>query len=81
LVPVPILCLGGHARDDPSADLLAYPNWGRTLAYRPRVGDRYGSPLMKGWILVAPEGLKTTRQLGTWVTSGVRLASSLPPRG
>src|SRR5947207_15536879 len=45
-----------------------------------RLFDMTGRP-MKGWILVAPEGLKTKRQLGAWVARGVQFASSLPPKG
>jgi TfoX/Sxy family transcriptional regulator of competence genes len=36
---------------------------------------------MTGWILVAPEGLRTKRQLGPWVRRGTALAASLPPKG
>lgn len=36
---------------------------------------------MKGWILVAPEGVKTKRQLGTWVARGVGFAKTLAPKG
>ena len=35
---------------------------------------------MTGWILVAPEGVKTKRQLGPWVQRGVAFATSLPPK-
>jgi TfoX/Sxy family transcriptional regulator of competence genes len=34
-----------------------------------------------GWIRVAPEGLRTKRQLGPWVRRGVEFARSLPPKG
>src|SRR5215208_7284773 len=40
--------------------------------------DMRGRP-MKGWILVAPEGFRTARQLGPWVRRGVALARELPP--
>jgi hypothetical protein len=36
---------------------------------------------MRGWILVALEGVKTKRQLGAWVSRGVQFARSLPPKG
>jgi hypothetical protein len=36
---------------------------------------------MRGWILVAPEGLKTKRQLGAWVRQGASFARTLPPKG
>ena|SRR5437868_15136747 len=35
---------------------------------------------MKGWILVEPEGLKTDKDLSTWVDTGVKYAASLPPK-
>jgi TfoX/Sxy family transcriptional regulator of competence genes len=40
-----------------------------------------GSRPMKGWILVAPEGVRTKRDLGAWVRRGVAFAGSLPPKG
>src|SRR5215207_108392 len=42
-----------------------------------RLFDLTGRP-MKGWILVAPEGVKTKRGLGTWVARGVDSAGTLP---
>jgi TfoX/Sxy family transcriptional regulator of competence genes len=36
---------------------------------------------MDGWVRVAPEGLKTKRQLQSWVQRGVSYARSLPPKG
>jgi len=44
-----------------------------------RLFDMTGRP-MKGWILVAPEGVRTKRQLGAWVRRGVGFARSLPPK-
>jgi hypothetical protein len=35
---------------------------------------------MDGWVRVAPEGVKTKRQLQTWVQRGVSYARSLPPK-
>jgi TfoX/Sxy family transcriptional regulator of competence genes len=35
----------------------------------------------KGWIRVDPEGLKTKRQLASWVRKGVEFARALPPKG
>jgi hypothetical protein len=35
---------------------------------------------MDGWVRVAPEGVKTKRQLQTWVQRGVTYARSLPPK-
>jgi TfoX/Sxy family transcriptional regulator of competence genes len=34
----------------------------------------------KGWVKVAPEGLRTQRQLAPWVKRGVAFAQSLPPK-
>ena len=45
-----------------------------------RLFDMTGRP-MRGWILVAPEGFKTKRQLGGWVDRGVRFAHTLPAKG
>lgn len=33
------------------------------------------------WLLVTPVGVRTERQLRTWVTRGVATALSLPPKG
>lgn len=35
---------------------------------------------MDGWLRVDPEGLKTKRQLDSWVAKGVAYARSLPPK-
>lgn len=35
-----------------------------------------GQP-MKGWLLIEAEGVKTTRQLSTWIKEGVKFASTL----
>jgi TfoX-like protein len=34
----------------------------------------------RGWLLVAADGLKTKRQLQSWVTRGVAYAKSLKPK-
>lgn len=39
-----------------------------------------GGRLMDGWVVVGSEGLKTRRQLTTWVDRGVRFADSLTPK-
>lgn len=41
--------------------------------------DFTGKP-MKGFIYVAPEGVRTDRKLKDWVSQGVAFASSLPPK-
>jgi TfoX/Sxy family transcriptional regulator of competence genes len=35
---------------------------------------------MEGWIIVAPEGLRTKRQLASWVTRSLAYVKSLPPK-
>jgi hypothetical protein len=37
--------------------------------------------LLKGWVLVAPEGVGHKRQLGAWVARGMRIARTIPPKG
>jgi TfoX/Sxy family transcriptional regulator of competence genes len=39
-----------------------------------------GGRTMDGWITVAPDGLKTKRQLSAWVTRGIAFARTLPPK-
>lgn len=39
-----------------------------------------GGRSMRGWLRVAPEQLRTKRQLATWVGRGVAYARSLPPK-
>jgi TfoX/Sxy family transcriptional regulator of competence genes len=36
---------------------------------------------MQGWLRVAPEHIRTKRQLAKWVQLGTTYASSLPPKG
>jgi hypothetical protein len=45
-----------------------------------RVFDMTGRP-MRGWILVAPEGIGGDGELAAWVRRGVDFARSLPPKG
>jgi TfoX/Sxy family transcriptional regulator of competence genes len=45
-----------------------------------RLFDMTGRP-MKGWILVAPEGVQTEDELAPWVERGVRFARTLPAKG
>ena len=44
-----------------------------------RLFDMTGRP-MNGWILVAPEGVKTKRQLDAWVKRGTGFARTLPAK-
>ncbi len=39
-----------------------------------------GGRTMDGWIIVAPEGLKTKRELAGWVKRSVAFVRSLPPK-
>ena len=41
--------------------------------------DMTGRP-MKGWLVVEPDGIKTAKQLGTWVKLGVEFAMTLPAK-
>ena len=41
--------------------------------------DITGRP-MKGWLLVEPDGCKTSKQLSTWVKEGIEFALTLPPK-
>jgi TfoX/Sxy family transcriptional regulator of competence genes len=45
-----------------------------------RLFDMGGRP-MKGWIIVARDGVKTKRQLAPWVMRGVDFARTLPAKG
>jgi TfoX/Sxy family transcriptional regulator of competence genes len=48
---------------------------------RPHVAlMKMGGRTMDGWITVAPEGLKTRRQLAGWVKCGITFAKGLPPK-
>ena len=78
--------LGGHmavaasgkgglmARVDPADTdaLLAEPG-GEPFEMRGRPVD--------GWLRVAPEGVASDAELGTWVQRGLAYARSLPPKG
>ena len=41
--------------------------------------DLTGGP-MKGWLVVGAKGVKTEKQLSTWVKEGVEFALTLPPK-
>jgi TfoX/Sxy family transcriptional regulator of competence genes len=58
------------------------PDESDALAGKPHaeVAVMRGRP-MAGWLRIAPEGLKTKRQLERWVQRGVGYAKSLPPKG
>jgi len=44
-----------------------------------RVFDMSGRP-MKGWLLIAPEGIARDKDLRAWVDRGVAFAGSLPAK-
>ena len=41
--------------------------------------DMTGRP-MKGWLVVEADGVKTDKQLSTWIKQGIEFASTLPPK-
>ncbi|HVS29671.1 MAG TPA: TfoX/Sxy family protein [Solirubrobacteraceae bacterium] len=48
---------------------------------RPHVAlMQMGGRTMDGWITIAPEGLKTKRELAGWVKRGISFAKTLPPK-
>ena len=48
---------------------------------RPHVAlMKMGGRTMDGWITVAPEGLKTKRELAAWVKRSVAFVKTLPPK-
>ena len=52
------------------------------LQARPSVGPmEMGGRTMDGWLRVAPDGVRTKRQLEPWVRRGVAYARSLPAKG
>jgi len=58
------------------------PQESDTAAKRPHASVmQMGKRQMTGWIRVAPEGLKSKRELSAWVRRGVGFARALPPKG
>jgi hypothetical protein len=48
---------------------------------RPHVAlMKMGGRTMEGWVTVAPEGVRTKRQLSSWVTRSLRYVKTLPPK-
>ncbi len=57
------------------------PDDTETLLRRQHVDSMVmGGREMRGWLRVAPDGLKTKRQLQSWVDRGVGYAAALPPK-
>ena len=72
------MCVGVHrdeliVRIDPDETdaMLAKPHT--------RLFDLTGRP-MKGWILVAPQGIATAAGLGKWIAVAAQFAGALPPK-
>lgn len=57
------------------------PDRNEVLLKKPHVKpfDMTGRP-MKGWLLVAADGVKTDKQLSAWVKEGIEFASALSPK-
>ena len=61
-----------HVAPERSGEMISKPH-----ASLMQMGNR---PPMKGWIRVAPEGLRTKRELAAWVSVGTAYAGALPPK-
>jgi TfoX/Sxy family transcriptional regulator of competence genes len=57
------------------------PEKHNTLLKKPHVHPfgMTGRP-MKGWLVVDEDGIKTNKQLDTWIKEGVEFALTLPPK-
>ncbi len=57
------------------------PDRHASLLKKPHVRpfDMTGRP-MKGWLVVETDGIKTDKQLNTWIKEGVEFALTLPPK-
>jgi len=48
---------------------------------RPHVAlMKMGGRTMAGWIIVAPDGVRTRREVAAWLKRGVAFAKTLPPK-
>ena len=57
------------------------PSDTEALLKRPHVARmEMGKRTMDGWITVAPEGVKTKRDLGAWVKRSLGYVKTLPPK-
>jgi len=53
----------------------------RAALARPHVTlMKMGGRTMDGWLLVAPEGVRTKREIGAWVERSVAFVKTLPPK-
>ncbi len=53
----------------------------RAALARPHVTlMKMGGRTMDGWLLVAPEGVRTKRQIGAWVERSVAFVKTLRPK-
>lgn len=57
------------------------PQVGTAALSQPHVGpmDITGKP-MKGWVIIAPEGLATKTDLQTWITLAIQFVKGLEPK-
>jgi len=42
--------------------------------------DITGKPMMKGWVMVEPEGIQADHDLARWLNQAKEFVSSLPPK-
>jgi TfoX N-terminal domain len=57
------------------------PEESEALLARPHVAPmEMRGRTMTGWLIVAPEGVKTKRELAAWVNRAVSYAKTLPPK-
>jgi len=69
---VGLISTGLLVRLGPDADAAA----GEPHASVPMMGTRP----MRGFVVIAPEGVETEEQLGSWIARGCDVARSLPPK-
>lgn len=77
--------IGGHMSVSASGRggllLRVPPEETDTLLAKPHAGPfEMRGKTMDGWLRIDPEGVRTKRQLQSWVKRGVAYARSLPPK-
>jgi TfoX N-terminal domain len=77
--------IGGHMSVSASGRggllLRCEPDETDALLAKPHAGPfEMRGRVMDGWLRVDDEGVKTKRQLQSWVSRGVKYARSLPPK-